>query len=113
MSGRELVEAFIAACRAGDETRAAGCFVPQGIFREPDREPVAGRAAIAEHFGKFFHHGPEWRWTVDEIVEAGDRCIVVYRFALKGSSGEWREHDGCAIVAFENDSIVLWREFRG
>lgn len=113
MTRPEQVDAFVAACLAGDEARAAACFASEGIFREPDREPVVGRSAIAAHFAKFFHAGPQWRWTVEEIMEAGYRCVVVYRFALKGSSGEWREHDGCAIVDFANDSIVQWREFRG
>jgi len=110
---RDRVEAFVAACRAGDETRASSYFAVDGVFREPDREPVAGQEAIASHFADFFHRGPEWRWTINDILEAGDRCVVVYRFALRGSNGQWREHDGCAIVSFNGEAIGEWREFRG
>lgn len=113
VSRRETIGEFIAACRAGDEARAVAHFTEEAVFREPDREPIAGRGAIREHFAKFFHHGPEWRWIVEEILEAGDRSTVVYRFAIKDSTGEWREHDGCAIVTFEGKSIAEWREFRG
>jgi ketosteroid isomerase-like protein len=113
MSRRGTIEAFVAACLAGDEARASSLFATDGVFREPDRAPVTGRAAIADHFGEFFHHGPEWRWTVEALLEAGDRCVAVYRFALKGSDGEWHEHDGCAIVSFAADGIAEWREFRG
>jgi ketosteroid isomerase-like protein len=113
VSHAEVVERFIAACLARDERRAASYFASDGAFCEPDRPPVVGREAIEEHFGKFFHGGPEWRWSVDQLLEAGDRCAVVYRFAMKGSDGDWREHEGCAIVSFAGDAIARWREFRG
>jgi hypothetical protein len=113
MSGPETIDRFITACRDKDERLAAGYFSDRGIFREPDREPIVGRAAIEAHFGKFFHGGPQWRWTVSEMFEAGDRCVVVYRFGLLGSNGEWREHDGCAIASFDRELIAEWREFRG
>jgi ketosteroid isomerase-like protein len=110
---RETIEAFVDACRAGDETRASSLFAPDGAFLEPDRAPVVGRAAICEHFGGFFHSGLQWRWTVNALLEAGDRSVLVYRFAIRGPNGDWREHDGCAIVSFEGDAIREWREFRG
>jgi ketosteroid isomerase-like protein len=108
-----MIEDFIAACRAGDEARAVAHFTAEGVFREPDRAQLVGRSAIRDHFARFFHHGPQWRWSIDEILEAGDRSTVVYRFALQGSNGEWREHDGCAVVTFEGEAIAVWREFRG
>jgi hypothetical protein len=48
------------------------------------------------------------------MILEGDRGCVVYRFAVEGAGGVWRERAGCAIVTFDpNGAIAAWREYEG
>jgi uncharacterized protein (TIGR02246 family) len=106
-------EAMFACWRAGDEHGAAAYFAPDGVFREPQKEPIAGREQIAAHWAPFFHGGPEWRMTVYELFGDGDHFAVTYTFEIKKSDGSWIENPGCAIVRLRDGKIAEWREYKG
>jgi uncharacterized protein (TIGR02246 family) len=112
MTLRESIEELIAAWQAGDALRASAFFAPDGTYCEAGREPLRGREALLGHFQRFFRDGPPWRIDVDDIVADGERAAVLYRFALKGSTG-WKESAGCALVQREGGLITQWREYSG
>jgi uncharacterized protein (TIGR02246 family) len=112
--GAESLRSLIAAWLSGDALRAAAHFAMDARYREAGREPLLGRDAIAAHFTRFFRDGPAWRFEVDTLFTDGPHACVVYRFAVKGPSVEWRERAGCAVVAFDvSGSIADWREYEG
>ncbi|MEO9171241.1 MAG: nuclear transport factor 2 family protein [Candidatus Baltobacteraceae bacterium] len=110
---RALIDELVAAWKTNDAYRACAFFAPEAIYHESGRSQLEGRDAILEHFRRFFRDGPPWRFEVDSVVEEGDCAAVAYRFAVKGSSGEWQEREGCALVRCEGGLIVHWREYHG
>ncbi|MHB8146283.1 MAG: nuclear transport factor 2 family protein [Vulcanimicrobiaceae bacterium] len=113
MTTRALVEELVGAWQTNDALRASAFFAINGVYAESGRAPIEGRAAILEHFQRFFRDGPAWRIEVDEIVAEDDRAAVAYRFSIKGRTGNWRERAGCALVRREDGLIALWREYHG
>ncbi len=113
MNRMDLLETLFEAWMAHDAARSSACFAPGGTYREADGREVIGRAAIAEHFARFFQSGPPWRFDVDETIIQGEKAAVVYRFSIKGDGPQWRERAGCAIVRFEGGLVSLWREYHG
>jgi len=108
------LDSLVDAWRRGDALHACAHFTIDATYREAGRDPVVGREAILEHFTRFFRDGPQWEFMVDDYLIAGRRGAVVYRFRLKGRTGDWLERAGCAIVSFDEDgSIVQWREYEG
>jgi uncharacterized protein (TIGR02246 family) len=111
---RGTLQSLIDAWRKGDALRAAAHFAQGGEYGEAGGAPLAGRDALVAHFTRFFRDGPRWRFDVDDVILEGDRACVVYRFAVEGAGGIWRERAGCAIVTFDHDgAIAAWREYEG
>jgi ketosteroid isomerase-like protein len=100
---------------AGDLERAAAWFAEDAIYRERGRDPVRGRAAIAQHFRRFGSSSAGWKFVVQDALREGDRACVMYRFSSAGGKGEpWRERDGCATVRFDKGGLIAeWREYQG
>lgn len=113
MTFRELLAELVEAWGKADAQRAAMFFCEDGVYREAEHAPIAGRAAIASHFAKFFRDGPAWRLEVDDVVVEGDRAAVSYRFFIGGDARGWRERAGCAMVQRRDGAIALWREYHG
>lgn len=111
---RQAIESLIVAWQNGDALRAGAHFGAAGIYGEAGRPPLQGRDALVAHFTKFFRDGPAWRFLVDDIIIEGVRACVVYRFALEGTGGVWRERAGCAVVRFDDDGAIAgWHEYEG
>ena len=113
MTHRETLAGLFAAWRTGDALRSAAHFAADGVYCESGREPIVGRAAIVEHFTRFFRDGPRFEFHPDDTVVEGDRAAVRYRFSLAGPGDRWRETHGCAFVVFSNGTIAEWREYGG
>jgi ketosteroid isomerase-like protein len=98
-----------------DLQRASVCFAVDAVYRELRREPVRGRAAIAEHFASFAASGVAWQFTLDDVIVAADRACVVYRFSVaEGEAQPGRERAGCAIVHLDARGLIAeWREYEG
>ena len=112
MTLRDLIEELVGAWQANDAHRAAAFFALDGIYHESGSEPILGRERIFEHFARFFHDGPAWRFEIDEMVVEGQRAAVGYRFGVN-RDGTWNMRCGCALVRGEHSLIAQWREYRG
>ncbi len=113
MKTRESLESLFGAWRTGDALRSGAHFALDGIYREARGLPISGRAAIVEHFTKFFRDGPRWEFYVDDTLVEAERAAVRYRFAVEGTDGIWRERPGCAFVKFVDGTIAEWHEYEG
>ena len=108
--------ATVLACfERGDVTDALPAFSEHCVYREPGKEPVIGRTALAAHWNAFVASGVRWRFFVDGIIAEGRRACVIYRFGVaRGEADAWRERAGCAVVQFDaHDTIEEWREYDG
>jgi uncharacterized protein (TIGR02246 family) len=111
---RATVESLVDAWQSGDALRAAAHFAAAGAYREAGGSVVNGRDALVAHFTRFFRDGPRWRFEIDDLLVDEPRACVVYRFAVEGSGGIWRERAGCAIATLDADGAVAeWREYEG
>ncbi len=113
MTTREALDGLFAAWRTGDALRSGAHFALDGVYREARRDPLSGRAAIVEHFTRFFRDGPRWELYLDDTLVEGERAAVRYRFAIEDKDGTWRERAGCAFVKFADGTIAEWHEYEG
>jgi ketosteroid isomerase-like protein len=112
---RETLATVLDAFARGALADAVPCFSEGATYAEARKEPIRGRPAIAAEFERFAGTGLPFRFTFDDVIAAGDRACVVYRFAVGGGDREpWRERAGCATVRFdERGHIEEWREYEG
>ena len=99
----------------GDLESALPWFSQDSSYREPRKEAVAGRDAIAAHWAAFAASGVRWRFLVDGVIADGERACVIYRFAVaKGEGTAWRERAGCAVISIGAHGLIEeWREYDG
>ena len=109
---RDLIEDLIGAWQQNDAHRAAAFFAPEARYCEASGNVVEGRAAIHEHFARYFRDGPAWRMDVEAIVAQDDRAAVAYRFGIKREGELWHERAGCAFVRCRGGAVAEWREYQ-
>jgi uncharacterized protein (TIGR02246 family) len=109
---RALIEELVEAWQANDAHRASAFFAEDGVYHEAGGNAINGRAAISEHFRRFFRDGPLWRFEIEQILVENEGAAVAYRFSIS-ARGEWQESEGCALVRREGGLIAQWREYRG
>jgi ketosteroid isomerase-like protein len=97
-----------------DLAAAAAQFADDGAYCEARKPAVHGRASIAAHFARFAASGAAWEFTVDDVIEEGERTRVVYRFAVEGDGESRLERAGYALVRLTGrGQIAEWREYEG
>lgn len=77
----EAVEtALVAALEAGDASAVAGFYAEDGVLLLPGRSPLAGRAAIEEHFRSVFRS-----WTMAMESDTAEIVVDGGLAALRGT----------------------------
>ncbi len=77
----EAVEtSLVAALEAGDAPAVAGFYAEDGVLLLPGRAPLAGRAAIEEHFRTVFRS-----WTMKMESDTADIAVDGDLAALRGT----------------------------
>jgi ketosteroid isomerase-like protein len=61
----------------------------------PDGERIVGSTHVRQFWERFFARSPEARFETEEVVTAGDRCVVrwVYHWVREGVAGHVRGVD--------------------
>ena len=61
----------------------------------PDGTHIAGQSAVRAFWEEFFRRSPHARFETEEIIAAGDRCVVrwVYSWVRDGAAGRVRGVD--------------------
>lgn len=61
----------------------------------PDGSRIEGHAAVRVFWIEFFRRSPQARFEAEEVFEAGDRCVVRWRYewVREGTSGHVRGVD--------------------
>ncbi|TMD77838.1 MAG: nuclear transport factor 2 family protein [Chloroflexi bacterium] len=84
MNTRETVEAFNDAFGRHDVDTVMSLMTEDCMFENtlppPDGERFVGQAAVRKFWTDFFHDTPKARFEAEEMVVAGDRAVVRWRF---------------------------------
>jgi ketosteroid isomerase-like protein len=109
------LQTMLDAFARNDLAASVACFSEDATYREPTKDPIRGRAAIAAWFDAYDRSGVRWKLLVDDVIVDGARACVVYRFQVAKGEGEaWSERGGCATVRLDaQGQIVEWREYTG
>jgi ketosteroid isomerase-like protein len=61
----------------------------------PDGTRLTGHAAVRAYWEEFFRRSPEARFETEEVIAAGDRCVVrwIYSWVRDGNAGHVRGVD--------------------
>lgn len=92
LSAARTIEAFNAAFNRKDLEELAALITDdcrfENTFPRPDGQAHSGKASVLASWASFFESSPSARFEVEEVVDAGDRCIVrwVYRWVDRGGA---------------------------
>ena len=95
----EVVNRFNDAINRHDLAAVTALLADETVFENtgpaPDGTRIAGKAAVAAFWEKWFVSNPDARFEAEEIVVAGDRCTVrwVYRKMRDGKPWHLRGID--------------------
>jgi ketosteroid isomerase-like protein len=96
---RAVVEQFNAALNARDLTTMASLLTEDSVFENtapaPDGTRYAGKAAVVAFWEKWLVANPDARFDAEEVIVAGDRCVVrwIYRKMRDGKPWHLRGID--------------------
>jgi len=90
---RETIERFNEAFNRQDVAAVMALSTEDTVLEttlpKPDGERLVGQASVRRYWESFFGSTREGRFDTEELVEAGDRCLVRWVF-------HWRQADGRA-----------------
>jgi ketosteroid isomerase-like protein len=96
---RAVVEQFNAALNARDLKTIASLLTDDSVFENtgpaPDGARYAGKPAVVAFWEKWLAANPDARFEAEEVIVAGDRCIVrwIYRKTRDGKPWHLRGID--------------------
>jgi ketosteroid isomerase-like protein len=96
---RDVVTRFNAAINAHDARAVAALLTDDTVFENtgpvPDGTRIVGKAAVAAFWEKWFPANADARFEAEEMIVAGDRCIVrwIYRKTRDGKPWHLRGID--------------------
>jgi uncharacterized protein len=114
MSGEnlEVVRRMYEAFGTGDAEKALDYFDPDVVIdasHRVDGRIGHGREEMVAILGEWMGTWEEWREEVEEMLDAGDRVVVLstQRGRGKGSGVEWENRFGM-LYEFRGDKISRW-----
>lgn len=106
---RKTVEAFNAAFNRQDLDAVMQLMTDNCVFENtnpaPDGRRIEGAAAMREFWDKFFKSNPDARFEAEEMIVAGNRCVVrwIYRKTKDGKPWHLR---GVDVFKVENGKVA-------
>jgi ketosteroid isomerase-like protein len=106
---RTAVERFNDAINRHDIAAVAALLDDSTVFENtapaPDGTRIEGKAAVVAFWEKWFANNPGARFDAEEVIVAGDRCVVrwVYRKMRDGKPWHLR---GVDVLAVRNGKIA-------
>jgi ketosteroid isomerase-like protein len=96
---RTVIERFNEAFNRHDVNAIMSWMTEDCVFENtrpsPDGTRITGQAAVRAFWKEFFERSPHARFETEELIAAGDRCIVrwTYSWVRDGSPGHVRGVD--------------------
>jgi ketosteroid isomerase-like protein len=111
----EIVSGVIAAYLAGDYESALSAYHPDAEFDatvRPDGRVFQGPEGVAEGMRVWAGTWDAYRMEVEEIIDAGDRVLVVARESGRGKgSGLSIDQQSFSVFTLRHGKIARWEVF--
>jgi ketosteroid isomerase-like protein len=102
----EIVRAMTEAFQRGDAEKALSLFSEDVIFEPLVAGPYHGRAGVVEQMTVWMEEFDDYWFEIEELIDAGDRVVLVWRHGGKGrTSGIQTEDGGATVFTVEGDLI--------
>jgi ketosteroid isomerase-like protein len=90
---REVIVRFNEAFNRHDADALAAMFTDDTVFEDtspaPDGRRVEGKAAVVEHWRKWFERNLDAQFEAEEMIVAGDRAVVRWIFRKVRDGKPW------------------------
>jgi steroid delta-isomerase-like uncharacterized protein len=112
-----IVRDFEGAFNRQDVTALVACFTPGATYTDTFFGPHTGSAALRAMFERMFREGRDYAWTMDVVVESGDRAAAEWTFgyvvteAIPRSAGRRVRFRGMSLFELEDGRIARYREY--
>lgn len=84
-STQTVIERFNEAFNRHDVNAIMNCMTDDCVFENtrpsPDGTRITGHTAVREFWNGFFQRSPQAHFDTEELIAAGDRCIVLWRYS--------------------------------
>jgi steroid delta-isomerase-like uncharacterized protein len=112
-----IVREFERAFNRQDVGALVACFTPDATYTDTFFGPHTGSAALRAMFERMFREGRDYRWTMEVVVEQGDRAAAEWSFgyvvtdALPRSAGRKVAFRGMSLFELAGGRIARYREY--
>jgi steroid delta-isomerase-like uncharacterized protein len=112
-----IVGDFASAFNRRDVEALVACFTPTGTYVDNFFGPHAGHAELRAMFGRMFHEGTDYRWSMDVVVDTPARAAAEWTFsyvvseAIPRSAGRAVRFRGMSLFELEAGKIAAYREY--
>jgi ketosteroid isomerase-like protein len=111
----ETVRGVMSAYVAGDNEAALAAFDSEVEFdasARPEGQVFRGRSGVAEAMRVWTGAWADWRVEVEEIIDAGDRVLLIARQSGRGKgSGVKVELQEFQVWTFRDGTVIHWKGF--
>ncbi len=115
MSQKFVVEQYIEGFRSGDRAKVLECLTDDVIWRLHGCQTFTGKRAFSDNIDNDeFREVPLLK--ISELIQEGDRVVVLGFGAIDGESGGQRAFNFCEVFLFkgeliaEVDTFHIWNE---
>jgi steroid delta-isomerase-like uncharacterized protein len=111
-----IVRQFEQAFNRQDLDGLLECFTPDGSYTDTFYGPHRGED-LRPMFERMFREGRGYQWTMDTVVEAGDRAAAEWTFsytvteAVPRSAGRPVRFRGMSLFELRDGRIATYREY--
>jgi steroid delta-isomerase-like uncharacterized protein len=112
-----IVREFEQAFNRQDVPALVACFTPGATYTDTFFGAHTGAPALGAMFERMFREGRDYRWTMNVVVEQGDRAAAEWTFAyvvteaIPRSAGRRVGFRGMSLFELEAGRIARYREY--
>lgn len=112
-----MVATFADAFDRRDVEALLACFTPDATYDDSFYGRHAGLPELRKMFERMYHEGRDYRWTMDRVVETGERAMAEWTFgytvseAVPRSAGRRIWFRGASVFELRGGRIAAYREY--
>ena len=80
-------------------------------FDLPDAGVYRGQEGLARYLAQWEEAWEEWDWTIEEILESGDRVVVLFEIRARSESGPQTSRRNGTVLTLRDGKIVRFEYY--